>query len=173
LNKHLNAYALSKKQLVEWLKQKSDKIQVINLKLEHMYGPKDDITKFVPWVLSQLKANEREIRLTKGEQFRDFIYVDDVVSAYLIALEESSSLKEFSEFDIGTGQLVTVRSFLEQIKANYEVKFGATLTKLVFGAIPYRPDEMMKVEVNNKALIDLGWKPKISIEKGIQKMLKE
>ena len=172
LNKHLNVYALSKKQFVEWLQQKSDKIQVINLKLEHMYGPKDDATKFVPWVLSQLQQQVTEIKLTKGEQQRDFIYIDDVVFAYLIALEKASSLKEFSEFDVGTGQLVTVKSFLNQLKDRYEVTFGATVTKLAFGAIPYRPGEMMKVEVNNKALLDLGWEPKISIEKGIQKILK-
>lgn len=172
LNKYLNVYSLSKKQFVEWLQQASDKIQVINLKLEHMYGPKDDSTKFVPWVLSQLQQRVADIKLTKGEQQRDFIYIDDVVSAFLIALEKATSLKDFSEFDVGTGQLVSVKNFLEQLKVSYEATFSATVTKLAFGAIPYRPGEMMTVEVNNKPLLDLGWEPKISFEKGTQKFLK-
>jgi nucleoside-diphosphate-sugar epimerase len=51
LQKYLNTCSLSKKHLAEWLKQLSDKVQVVNMKLEHMYGPKDNATKFVPWVL--------------------------------------------------------------------------------------------------------------------------
>ena len=109
LSKHLNTYSLSKKQFVEWLRQYSDKIQVVNLKLEHMYGPKDDVSKFVPWVISQLKKNVPEIKLTSGDQFRDFIFIDDVVSAYICTLENIESLGSFSQFDVGTGKLISVK----------------------------------------------------------------
>lgn len=173
LQKNLNTYTLSKKQLVEWLQQQSDKIQIVNLRLEHMYGTKDDTTKFVPWVISQLNSNEPEIKLTLGEQQRDFIYIDDVVSAYLITLEKSSGLAAYNEFDVGTGQLITVRSFLEKLKHSYDVVCGLTKTKLAFGAIPYRQGEMMSVEVDNKSLVALGWKPKTSLDKGFEYILKE
>ena len=173
LQKHLNVYTLSKKQFVEWLQQKADNIQVINLKLEHMYGPKDDATKFVPWVLSQLKANAPEIKLTKGEQERDFIYIDDVVSAYMLLLEKATGLVKFNEFDVGTGQLTTVKSFLESLKAVYEESLGASTTTLNFGAIPYRVGEMMTVQVNNQALLDLGWSPKTELEDGLKNIIKE
>ena len=173
LQKHLNVYTLSKKQLVEWLEQQADKIQVVNLKLEHMYGPKDDTTKFVPWVISQLQQNVAEIKLTKGEQQRDFIYIDDVVSAYLTLLEKAPGLARFNEFDVGTGQLVPVKSFLEQLKESYQANFGATATKLAFGEIPYREGEMMTVEVNNQGLLDLGWTPNTSLRQGLEKILKD
>ena len=173
LHKHLNAYTLSKKQFVEWLQQSSGDIQVINLKLEHMYGEKDGVSKFVPWVLSQLKANESEIKLTKGEQRRDFIYIDDVVFAYLILLERVSDLSDFNEFDVGTGQLITVRSFIEKLKKVYEVDFGTSVTKLNFGAIPYRKGEVMMVEVNNQPLIDLGWSVKTKLETGLEIVVKK
>ncbi|MBE0472541.1 MAG: NAD-dependent epimerase/dehydratase family protein [Methyloprofundus sp.] len=164
---------MSKKQFVEWLTQQADRIQVVNLKLEHMYGPKDDTTKFVPWVISQLKQNVPEIKLTKGEQKRDFIYIDDVVSAYLTVLEKAPGLAKFNEFDVGSGELVTVRSFLEQLKKSYQVNFGEVETKLAFGAIPYREGEMMTVEVNNQGLIDLGWTPDASLTQGLEKILKD
>lgn len=173
LQKHLNVYTLSKKQLVEWLEQQEDKIQVVNLKLEHMYGPKDDTTKFVPWVISQLQQNVAEIKLTKGEQQRDFIYIDDVVSAYLTLLEKAPGLARFNEFDVGTGQLVTVKSFLEQLKETYEANVGATATKLAFGTIHYREGEMMTVDVNNQGLLDLGWVPNVSLRQGLEKILKD
>ena len=173
LQKHLNVYTLSKKQLVEWLEQQADKIQVVNLKLEHMYGPKDDTTKFVPWVISQLQQNVAEIKLTKGEQQRDFIYIDDVVSAYLTVLEKAPGLARFNEFDVGTGQLVTVKSFLEQLKETYQANFGATATKLAFGEIPYREGEMMTVAVNNQGLLELGWMPNVILKQGLEKILKD
>jgi len=173
LQKHLNIYTLSKKQFVEWLKQTSDKIQVVNLKIEHMYGPKDDTAKFVPWVLSQLKDNVPEIKLTLGEQKRDFIYIDDVVSAYLTALEKSPGLASFTEFDVGTGQLLTVKSFMQNLKKTYEARYGLTNTKLVFGAIPYREGEMMTVDVDNHGLLDLGWKPHTKLKGGLTSIIKE
>lgn len=173
LQKHLNVYTLSKKQFVEWLRQQSEKIQVVNLKLEHMYGPKDDTTKFVPWVVSQLKQNVPEIKLTKGEQKRDFIYIDDVVSAYMVALEKTHELDSFSEFNVGTGELTTLKAFVEQLKEAYEANFGVPATKLAFGAIPYRKGEMISVEVDNTALIKLGWKQRYGLLDGLGEMLEK
>lgn len=173
LQKYLNIYTLSKKQFVEWLKQQSERIQVVNLKLEHMYGAKDDTTKFVPWVLSQLKQNVDEINLTAGEQKRDFIHVDDVVSAYLITLQKSNKLEQFSEFDVGTGNLMTIKSFIVKIKEAYEKETDVSnVTSLNFGAIPYRKGEMMEVKVNIKPLINLGWKQNYKIDEGIADILK-
>jgi nucleoside-diphosphate-sugar epimerase len=171
LSKHLNTYSLSKKQFVEWLRQYSDKIQVVNLKLEHMYGPKDDVSKFVPWVISQLKKNVPEIKLTSGDQFRDFIFIDDVVSAYICTLENIESLGSFSQFDVGTGKLISIKNFIMKVKQRFEKVFEINKTVLLFGAIPKRPGELNTVNVNNKALIDLGWESRYSIEQGIGKML--
>ena len=47
LPRHINDYSLSKHQFSEWLKQSSEKIQCINFRIEHIYGPKDDENKFI------------------------------------------------------------------------------------------------------------------------------
>lgn len=172
LQKNLNAYSLSKKQFVEWLKKSSDKIQVLNLKIEHMYGPKDGSEKFVPWVLSQLKQNVPEIKLTAGEQKRDFIYIDDVVSAYLTVLSHTSELAAFNEFDVGTGDLVSLKDFIIALKDGFEAHQGKVNTKLNFGAIPYRQGEMMSINVENQALFRLGWKPVYYYQKGLPRLIK-
>ena len=173
LEKNINPYALSKAQFVEWLHQSATDIQVINLKLEHMYGENDDTSKFVPWVLSQLQANTSEIALTKGEQLRDFIYIDDVVTAYLLLLERVSDLSGFSEFDVGTGRLITLKSFIEKLFRAYEVNCGKSSTKLNFGIIPYRDGEVMKVELDNQPLVSLGWNVKVDLETGLKKVVSQ
>lgn len=169
LQKHLNVYTLSKKQFVEWLQQRSEQIQIVNFKLEHMYGPLDDTTKFVPWVISQLVQNVPQIDLTPGEQLRDFIYIDDVVSAYLTTLKQSAQLPVFSEFDVGTGTFTSVRQMVELLKTTFEAKHGPIDTKLNFGAVPYRNGEMMQVEVDNSALVRLGWNPNTTLPAGLEK----
>lgn len=173
LHKNLNIYTLSKKQFVEWLVQVSDKVQVVNLKLEHMFGPKDDAGKFVSWIVGQLKRKAPEIKLTSGEQKRDFIYIDDVVSAYMTTLGQCEKLPVFSEYDVGTGQSISVKVFVEKLKKAFESQFGSTQTKLNFGAIPLREGEVTRVDVNNSTLIELGWHPKMSLDEGLTILLRD
>ncbi|WP_097460146.1 NAD-dependent epimerase/dehydratase family protein [Mangrovitalea sediminis] len=172
LPKYLNAYSLSKRHFSEWLKQRSDKIQVINLKLEHMYGPGDDQTKFVPWLINQLQRNVERIPLTEGKQLRDFIYIDDVISAYMLTLEKRMQLPRFSEFDVGTGNLISVREFVTTLYEIYQQLNPNSKTLLGFGDIPLRDGEMMKVEVNNAALKGLGWDSAVSQNQGLSRLLK-
>ncbi|MBD3768176.1 MAG: NAD-dependent epimerase/dehydratase family protein [Gammaproteobacteria bacterium] len=173
LPRDLNAYSLSKKQLIDWLKQQSSKIQVINLQLEHMYGPKDDSTKFIAWLVTQLKQNVSEINLTSGIQKRDFIYIDDVVSAFLCVLQSSTGLPSFSEFEVGTGESIEVKTFVQNLKQVFEQRNGPTSTKLNFGAVPYRQGEIMEFKVDNQALRQLGWEPKVNLSQGLEQSLKE
>ncbi|RRV00065.1 NAD(P)-dependent oxidoreductase [Stutzerimonas xanthomarina] len=173
LPRALNAYTLSKKQFVDWLRNQSEHIQVVNLRVEHMYGPGDDETKFVPWILSQLKSNTEEIRLTRGEQYRDFVYIDDVASAFVTLMEQVVVLPRFTEFDVGTGRLVTIRSFLECLRETFERDIGPVATRLAFGALPYRQGEMMTVELDSAPLRSLGWSAATEIEDGLRRVIKE
>lgn len=173
LPKYLNTYSLSKHQFAEWLKQSSEKIKCINLKLEHMYGPKDDKIKFVPWLLDQMINSREEIKLTLGEQKRDFVYIDDVVSAYMLLLSQARTLPYWNEFDVGTNQLVTVKEFILSLQTVVEASTGINVEgRLNFGAIPYREGEIMEPVVNNAALVKMGWQPKVALDNGLQEVMK-
>jgi nucleoside-diphosphate-sugar epimerase len=171
LQKYLNAYSLSKKHLVEWLKQLSGHIRLVNMKLEHMYGPKDDITKFVPWIIEQLKQNKGKIELTEGKQERDFVFVTDVVSAYLTVLKQRNGLARFSEFDVGTGEPITIRRFVTELVEQYKKRNQGNNTVLEFGRVPYREGEIMGVTPNISSLKKIGWEPKVSFADGINSLM--
>ena len=171
LQRNLNDYSLSKKQFVEWLKLKSTQIQIVNLKIDMMYGPKDNTSKLIPWVISELKKNVPNIKLTKGNQKRDFIYIDDVVTACMTILKKVPFSKNFNQFDVGSGQSIKVKTFLELLIKTYESNIGAVKTKLDFGALPYKEREKMTIEVNNNAIIKLGWSPKIDLKTGLKNIL--
>ena len=171
LNRNINTYALSKSQLVDWMKFLSNKnTKMINIKIEHMYGLLDDENKFIYWIINQLKQNVEKIDLTSGIQKRDFIYIDDIVYAYQIVIINMKSLTNFEEFELGMGNSIEVKSFIMQIY-NELLKTQNINTKLNFGVVSYRENENMNMQANIKKLEKLNWKPKTSIEDGIKKIL--
>ncbi len=162
---YLNSYTLSKKQFLEWAQNivNLSEIKFINIKIEHMYGPKDDKTKFIPWFIDQLKSGADEIKLTAGTQKRDFIFVKDVATAYLLLIDKVSELDNgFHEFEVGTGVAVELRQFITDIFMCYcdkELGIGATKgnTILNFGALPMRDGEPKVISADIEKLITIGW----------------
>jgi CDP-paratose synthetase len=171
LDKYLNLYALSKNQLLQWGKFFSmhEKIRFGNIRLEHFYGPDDDPTKFSAYVINSCGSNSPELKLTKGEQKRDFIYIDDVVSAYLVLLEKMDSFSNsFVEFDVGSGHSVSIREFVETVHRLTDSK-----THLAFGAISYREGEVMHSEADITELTAMGWRCRYNIEAGLKKVIEQ
>lgn len=173
LPRNVNSYSLSKAQLTDWLKINSSKIQVINLKIEHMYGPKDDNKKFLPWLINEMRSGTENINLTSGIQKRDFIYVDDVVAAYNLMINNCEKLENWNEFDIGTNSFVNVKDFVIQIAKEIENSNNTKIIpRLKFGVINYREGDIMIPQLDNSKLLNLGWVPKTSLKEGIEKVLK-
>jgi CDP-paratose synthetase len=171
LPKFLNSYSLSKKQFSEWLELRSNTIKIVNLKLEHMYGPNDDIRKLVPWLIDAFDKKAERVSLTEGTQLRDFIYIDDVVSAYLTILKKLDQLPAFNEFEVGTGNLCSVKEFVTLLYKTYQKTKTDANTHLGFGDLPMRLGELMSVEVDLENLVKLGWRASINLEEGIYRLL--
>lgn len=171
VSKYLNSYALSKKHFTEWGQQFADdkKITFINMRLEHVYGPNDDESKFVTHVIKSCLIGDAELNLTNGEHKRDFIYVDDVVSAYCNLLHKTNSWeKEYIEYEVGTGTALSVREFVEIVHAI----IGST-TQLKFGAVWNRDNEIKISFANVRPLMDMDWSCNMNISEGIKEIIKQ
>jgi len=165
LDKYVGDYSFSKYQFKEWLKLKSKDIICINMALEHFYGPFDGKTKFISNIIDKLLHNTLKIELTKGEQIRDFIYIDDIVSAYMTIIDNISTLSTgFHHYEIGTNHPITIKGCVELMK-NIS---GNNSTLFNFGSIPYRENELMESLANTDKIRELGWKPQFSIEDGLR-----
>ncbi len=168
LHPFLNPYALTKKQFCDLGRLiASTKISFVNVRLEHFYGPGDDISKFTTWIVKRCLLNDPIIELTGGEQLRDFIYIDDVVSAFCIMIKNHSFIQTgFHELDLGSGNPIRLRSFVEIVH-----QLTNSQSHLAFGALEYREHELMKSHARTHQLRDLGWECKTSLTKGISKMI--
>ena len=166
---NLQTYSRSKKDVLSWLNQLGGEMKVINVILEHVYGPFDSSTKFVESLIQNIGVKQvSEIALTHGHQKRDFIYLDDVVNAYIKIIQHGTKEKFPTKiFELGTGDSVEVRKFAELLK-----EISSSKTTLSFGDIPYRGDEIMDSKADISALQQLGWSSEVKIKSGIEKILK-
>ena len=168
LNKFTSCYSLTKSQVVDWMEMFASEIKMINLRLDHFYGPNDKNTKFVAMILEKLSCNEPSIDLTDGLQERDFIYIDDVVNAFITVLENINRIKcgKVTTFEVGSGVKTSVRTLVTKLK-----ELTGSTSRLNFGAIPYRQNEMINYEVDISGLRELGWTPKTFLEAGLKKII--
>ncbi|ULC59748.1 NAD-dependent epimerase/dehydratase family protein [Flaviramulus sp. BrNp1-15] len=166
----LPEYTLSKKHVIDWLKLIQAKTcKIINMKIYHMYGPNDAISKFVPKMIKFMTDNVPYIDTTYGEQTRDFIYIEDVVSAYSLVLDLfDKEDHNFCEYEVGTGMPLSVKGFLLKIKS-----ITNSNTDLRFGELEYRDNEIMSSRADISKLKSLGWQPKFSTEQGLIKLIND
>jgi UDP-glucose 4-epimerase len=110
---------------------------------------------------------KKEEILIKGspDRYRDFIYIDDVINAYMGCLENPKSYSK--TYNVGTGVKTTVKELLDvEIKAfgydinSYPVKFSGSTPGDTFGI--YADYGAIKN--------DVGWEPNIFLEEGVKRM---
>ena len=163
LDRNVSPYALSKAQIRDWLQMYSSDLKVVNMQLEHFYGTGGSMDNFISLLVVKMLANTPLIDLTSGEQKRDFLYFDDVVTAFTTVINKLDSINDnYSNIQVASGEAVSIKNMVEIIK-----KLTNSSSVLNFGALPYRPNELMKPNTNSKALRALGWEPHVHIEKGL------
>jgi nucleoside-diphosphate-sugar epimerase len=170
LVKDINMYSLTKAQFEEIAclvaGDSNPKIQLINIKMQHIYGPGDDESKFITHIFHACRNNTLTIPMKAGEQRRDFIFIDDVVEAYVRILENINILGRSEYIELGSGTSLPLRDVAESIH-----EFTNSRSKLIFGQIPYRKKEQMLLRADIRTLTKLGWAPKFDIKSGIMKMI--
>lgn len=170
LDKFLNIYSLSKNHFLEWGKfySANHKIKFVNLRLEHFYGFNDDDYKFTSFLINSCKRNVKKIDLTLGEQKRDFIYISDVVEAYILIVNNILNKNVwFETYDIGSGNAISIKDFAIKVHSLLNSK-----SILNFGALPYRKNEIMKSKANVQRLKEMGWLCKVNLEEGLKRTIK-
>lgn len=170
LDPNINPYALSKAQFSAWgaalATQAPARLRFIDIRLQQMYGPGDDLSKFTTHVIDACCRGEPRLALTAGEQRRDFIHIEDVVRAYDRILARSSTFAANDSIEVGSGTAITMRSFVELAK-----EVAGARTELDFGAVPYRANEAMLCVADTRRLRSLGWKPEVSLVDGLKSMI--
>lgn len=129
------------------------------LRLFSTYGPDDNDGWLIPMLITEMLAGRRP-KTTLGTQSWDWLHVEDVARGILaVATHQAAS----GVFNLGSGRAVRVRDVIERIR-----DLAAPGMELVFGEIPFRPDQVMHMQADISRLSGAtGWVPRIPIEDGL------
>ena len=134
-------------------------LRVVHLRVFMVYGPGQREPKVVPAVVMALLRGESPT-LSSGLRPIDWIYIDDVVDAFVAAAKRPDLAGE--TLDIGSGELVTVRAVVEQIVETME-----TDIEPAFGALSDRPLERVRKADVERTRELLGWRARTTLTEGL------
>jgi nucleoside-diphosphate-sugar epimerase len=128
-----------------------------------VFGTLDGVHTLIMYALHELQAG-RSPEFTKCEQVWDYLYCDDAARAFLAIGEKGISNKTYP---LGFGSHQKLSEYLETIRDI--VAPGAVLQ---FGKKEYYPHQPMYLCADISELTrDTGWKPEVSFEEGIKKII--
>jgi nucleoside-diphosphate-sugar epimerase len=125
-----------------------------------LYGPREPKERLIPYVVLTLLKGE-VAKCTRGEQMRDFLYVEDAASAMWAVAKSDLS----GPVNVGSGQPIKVRTLVETVAEHLQRE-----ANVVFGALPTDPQEppLVLADVQKLASV-VGWKPSLTLEEGVAK----
>jgi UDP-glucose 4-epimerase len=135
-------------------------LPVVHLRIFMVYGPgQRDLRKLVPYVTTSLLRGDAP-ELMSGEREVDWVYVDDVVDAFLAAAVTPGA--EGASLDIGSGELVRVREVVARLR-----RLVGGDAEPSFGVLPDRKLERVRVADPAPAAAAIGWRPRTSLDEGL------
>lgn len=140
-------------------------VEVTILRLFNIYGEGQRGNLLIPELLSQIKEGKQCIQLKSGGARRDFVYVDDVVNAFITCLR---NVKSFSIYNICSGKSYSIKELTDIINKNLNNKLFFHFSE---------SDRINEVEETvgsyEKIKEEIGWEPRFQLEEGIRQTLKK
>ena len=140
-------------------------LSYVTLRYANVYGPRQN-AKGEAGVISifaeQMAKGMPVTIFGTGKQTRDYVFVEDVVRANMLAMNKAL----VGEFNIGTGRETSVNTLFKKIKSMTGYQMPARFTPAIQG-------EMMRSSLNaKKARLALDWEPKTRLDDGLNKTIK-
>ena len=151
------AKLLATNYLINLYKEKKFPCKILRFYM--VYGPRQDENRLISTTIKSCLL-DKKFPCSSGNQLRDFLYIDDAVSAIIKCLENSNLNGKI--FNFGSGVPYKVKGIIELIKNKIN------LGKPIYGKIKLRKDEIKILYPNiSEAKKKLNWKPIVSIKDGI------
>lgn len=133
------------------------------LRLFNFYGPDMPDETFIGQMVKYYKEG-KEFLMTKGEQKRDLIYIDDLIDQVLFLARQEKLEKDIYNVCNGTSyRMIDIANMFKSI-TNDEFRFSTTLE--------YRPSEIWDMSGSNERVRKLGYIPSgVSMEEYLKKLI--
>ena len=167
---HLDSpYAVSKWSAEQYIHTIGElwQIETVALRIFNAYGPRQSLpvshAPVVPRFLLQAVSGGSVVIFGDGSQTRDFVYVDDVVAALVSAATARQVNRQI--INIGSGQETSLNELVEQMETAVNSRINCMHNKEKGGGVPRLAADISRAQQL------LGFRPYISLEKGLRRML--
>ena len=134
------------------------------LRLFNIYGPNLPESFFILQLISALRKNE-DFDMTKGEQKRDFVFIDDIIDALIVTATDKNANNQI--FNVCSGETISLRELALYIK-----RLILSKSSINFGAIPYRENETWNMVGSNAKIKEtLSFENKIDLATSLRKLI--
>jgi nucleoside-diphosphate-sugar epimerase len=158
-------YAVAKYGVEKYLQymQRSFGFPFTALRQTNTYGRKDNDFFVTEQIITQMLKNKDKIQLGYKEPYRNFLYIDDLLTAWKSVIENSDAVNDGSIFTLGPDNAIKICDYAEIIAK--KIKWNGTIK---WGAKANRPGEIFWLNSNHSLITNrLGWYPKVKIEVGL------
>ncbi|MDP2684403.1 MAG: NAD-dependent epimerase/dehydratase family protein [bacterium] len=159
-------YAVFKSEATKFCEEEanSKNLPIVTLRPFSVYGPYEEPTRLVPKLITNLLKNDCP-PLVSPETARDYIYVEDMIEAYLITAEMKGLCGEI--INIGSGVQTTIKEIVGMVigltGAKVKPKWG-TMEQRIWDQNIWQADISKAREV-------LNWSPKNDLRSGLAKTI--
>ena len=146
-------------------------MNITNLMPTNLYGPNDNFSEIESHVIPGLIRRMHNSKINNDDEFkiwgtgnpkREFLYAEDLAEAinFVISNEISEEI-----LNVGSNEEVTIKKLAEIISDNINYKGSLTFDTS-------KPDGNPRKLLDSKKIFELGWRPTVKLEKGIEKTYK-
>ena len=133
------------------------------LRQTNTYGREDNDFFVTEQIITQMLKNKKEINLGYKDPYRNFLYIDDLLSAWEAVIDNSDAVNDGKIFTLGPDNAVKIEEYASII-AN-KLNWNGIIQ---WGKKPSRPGEIFWLNSNHSLITSaLGWYPKIDIGWGL------
>ena len=142
-------------------------LETVSLRYFNIFGPRQDPSSAYSGVISifvdKLSQGLAPTIFGNGQQTRDFVFVDDVVRANLLAAEAPKAAGEI--FNIGTGRPISINQLFENLRHIFNRDLKPNYR-------PARTGDILHSYANpSRAKTILGWQAQVDFEKGLKRLV--
>lgn len=136
----------------------------IIFRYSNVYGPGQKPNKqgsLIANFIDQISRDKQPTINGRGEQTRDYIYIDDVVNANFLAIK----MNKVGIYNVGGGIEISINDIFYKICKIFRKKIKPKYNPLIKGEVKRSLLEIKKIKR------DLDWQPKISLDVGLKKII--
>ena len=167
---HPNApYSVAKYAVEKYLEymNRSQDFPFTVIRQTNAYGRRDNDFFVTEQIITQMLKNPNEVNLGYGDPYRNFIFITDLLDAWVTVINNSDKCNSGMIFTIGPDQPIRIKDYVSMIAD----KLGWTGT-VNWNTKPKRHGEIYWLNSNN-SLIEktLGWSPKVTLDDGLNQTI--